>query len=92
MRLTQRARSGSRAQPGYETDLSVGLGEFGGGAAAGGVGGLHGVVIVVAALAVLAVVACFGETLSRFRPDPGLSATANEEGFMALGEGGIPFA
>ena len=30
--------------------------------------------------------ACFGETLSRFRPDPGLSAAANEEGFMALGE------
>ncbi len=30
--------------------------------------------------------ACFGETLSRFRPDPGLSATADEEGFMALGE------
>jgi len=30
--------------------------------------------------------ACFGETLSRFRPDPGLSAIAHEEGFMALGE------
>lgn len=30
--------------------------------------------------------ACFGETLSRFRPDPGLGAAANEEGFMALGE------
>ncbi len=30
--------------------------------------------------------ACFGEILSRFRPDPGLSAIANEEGFMALGE------
>jgi hypothetical protein len=30
--------------------------------------------------------ACFGETLSRFRPDPGLSAIAQEEGFMALGE------
>jgi hypothetical protein len=30
--------------------------------------------------------ACFGETLSRFRPDPGLSAIADEEGFMALGE------
>jgi hypothetical protein len=29
---------------------------------------------------------CFGETLSRFRPDPGLSAIAREEGFMALGE------
>jgi hypothetical protein len=29
---------------------------------------------------------CFGETLSRFRPDPGLSAIADEEGFMALGE------
>ena len=30
--------------------------------------------------------ACFGEILSRFRPDPGLSAIAQEEGFMALGE------
>ena len=30
--------------------------------------------------------ACFGETLSRFRPDPGLSKIAHEEGFMALGE------
>ncbi|HST55233.1 MAG TPA: RES family NAD+ phosphorylase [Solirubrobacteraceae bacterium] len=29
---------------------------------------------------------CFGETLSRFRPDPRLSAIAHEEGFMALGE------
>lgn len=29
---------------------------------------------------------CFGETLSRFRPDPGLQAVAAEEGFMALGE------
>ncbi len=29
---------------------------------------------------------CFGETLSRFRPDPRLSAIAREEGFMALGE------
>ena len=29
---------------------------------------------------------CFGETLSRFRPDPGLSAIAGEEGFMALGD------
>jgi hypothetical protein len=29
---------------------------------------------------------CFGETLSRFRPDPLLSAIAHEEGFMALGE------
>ncbi len=29
---------------------------------------------------------CFGETLSRFRPDPRLSAVAQEEGFMALGE------
>jgi len=30
--------------------------------------------------------ACFGETLSRFRPDPGLGAIAHEEGFMALNE------
>lgn len=29
---------------------------------------------------------CYGETLSRFRPDPGLSAIADEEEFMALGE------
>jgi hypothetical protein len=29
---------------------------------------------------------CFGETLSRFRPDPGLSSIADEEEFMALGE------
>jgi hypothetical protein len=29
---------------------------------------------------------CFGETLSRFRPDPGLRTIADEEGFMALGE------
>ena len=29
---------------------------------------------------------CFGETLARFRPDPGLAAVASEEGFMALGE------
>ncbi len=29
---------------------------------------------------------CFGETLARFRPDPGLGAAAHEEGFMALGE------
>jgi RES domain len=29
---------------------------------------------------------CFGETLSRFRPDPRLAAIAHEEGFMALGE------
>ncbi len=29
---------------------------------------------------------CFGETLSRFRPDPSLSSIADEEGFMALGE------
>ncbi len=29
---------------------------------------------------------CFGETLARFRPDPGLAAAASEEGFMAPGE------
>jgi RES domain len=29
---------------------------------------------------------CFGETLSRFRPDPRLSSIADEEEFMALGE------
>jgi RES domain-containing protein len=29
---------------------------------------------------------CFGETLSRFRIDPQLSAIAHEEGFMAAGE------
>ncbi len=29
---------------------------------------------------------CFGETLARFRPDPGLRAIADEQGFMALGE------
>ena len=29
---------------------------------------------------------CFGETLSRFRADPGLSSIADEEEFMALGE------
>ena len=30
--------------------------------------------------------ACFGETLSRFRPDPALVAAAEEEGFMPAGE------
>ena len=30
--------------------------------------------------------ACFGETLSRFRPDPALAAAADEEGFMGIGE------
>jgi hypothetical protein len=30
--------------------------------------------------------ACFGETLSRFRPDPALIAAADEEGFMPAGE------
>jgi hypothetical protein len=29
---------------------------------------------------------CFGETLARFRPDPGLRAVADEQGFMAPGE------
>jgi hypothetical protein len=29
---------------------------------------------------------CFGETLARFRPDPGLRAIADEQGFMALGD------
>jgi hypothetical protein len=29
---------------------------------------------------------CFGETLARFRPDPGLRVIADEQGFMALGE------
>lgn len=30
--------------------------------------------------------ACFGETLSRFRPDPALIAAADEDGFMPAGE------
>jgi hypothetical protein len=30
--------------------------------------------------------ACFGETLSRFRPDPALAEAAQEEGFMQVGE------
>jgi RES domain len=29
---------------------------------------------------------CFGETLARFRPDPGLASVASEEGFMLSGE------
>lgn len=29
---------------------------------------------------------CFGETLARFRPNPGLSAIATEDGFMSIGE------
>ncbi len=29
---------------------------------------------------------CFGETLSRFRPNPRLAAAAQEEGFMSTGE------
>jgi len=30
--------------------------------------------------------ACFGETLSRFRPNPKLAEAAREEGFMGIGE------
>jgi len=30
--------------------------------------------------------ACFGETLSRFRPNPALAAAAEEDGFMQVGE------
>jgi hypothetical protein len=30
--------------------------------------------------------ACFGETLSRFRPNPALADAAKEEGFMGVGE------
>lgn len=30
--------------------------------------------------------ACFGETLSRFRPNPDLAEAAREEGFMGVGE------
>ena len=30
--------------------------------------------------------ACYGETLARFRPDLGLAAIASEEGFMGIGE------
>lgn len=30
--------------------------------------------------------ACFGETLSRFRPDPALADAADEEGFMGIGD------
>lgn len=29
---------------------------------------------------------CFGETLARFRPDPGLTSVSNESGFMLSGE------
>ena len=31
-------------------------------------------------------VACFGETLSRFRPNPALADAANEEGYMGIGQ------
>jgi hypothetical protein len=31
-------------------------------------------------------VACFGETLSRFRPNPALADAAKEEGFMGIGQ------
>lgn len=31
-------------------------------------------------------VACFGETLSRFRPNPALAEAAKEEGFMGIGQ------
>lgn len=30
--------------------------------------------------------ACFGETLSRFRPNPALAEAAEEEGFMGIGQ------